>query len=72
MPDDGRPAPVLTGREHEVLLLLAEGLRNEGIAQALSISPLTVRAHVENIMAKLEAPTRTAAVATALRRHLIT
>lgn len=72
MPDDRRPAPALTKREREVLLLLADGMRNGGIARKLSISPLTVRAHVENIMSKLDAPTRTAAVATALRRQLIT
>jgi DNA-binding NarL/FixJ family response regulator len=71
MGDGRRPAATLTGREHEVLSLLADGMRNEAVAQALSISPLTVRAHVKNIMVKLDAATRTEAVATALRRRLI-
>lgn len=68
MADFGLP---LTHREHEVLLLLANGMQNKGIAHALSISPLTVRSHVENAMVKLGAATRTEAVATALRRRLI-
>jgi DNA-binding NarL/FixJ family response regulator len=61
----------LTKREREVLRLLADGMRNEQVAKELSISPLTVRSHVENAMEKLEADTRTQAVATALRQSLI-
>jgi DNA-binding NarL/FixJ family response regulator len=61
----------LTKREREVLRLLADGLRNEQIARRLSISPLTVRSHVKNAMVKLEAGTRTQAVARALRESLI-
>lgn len=63
--------PLLTRREREVLGLLADGLRNDGVAWRLSISTLTVRSHVKNIMRKLEADTRTEAVAKALRRSLI-
>jgi DNA-binding NarL/FixJ family response regulator len=63
--------PVLTKREREVLRLLADGLRNEQVAIRLSISPLTVRSHVKNAMEKLEADTRTQAVARALRDSLI-
>lgn len=62
---------VLTKREREVLRLLADGMRNEQVGQRLSISPLTVRSHVKNAMVKLEADTRTQAVATALRQSLI-
>ncbi len=62
----------LTKREREILRLLSDGMRNEQVAQTLSISPLTVRTHVKNAMQKLEADTRTQAVATALRRSLIT
>ena len=62
----------LTKREREILRLLSDGMRNEQVAQTLSISPLTVRTHVKNAMQKLEADTRTEAVATALRRSLIT
>jgi DNA-binding NarL/FixJ family response regulator len=62
----------LTKREREVLRLLADGMRNEEVGQRLSISPLTVRTHVKNAMTKLEADTRTQAVARALRESLIT
>jgi len=63
--------PGITKREREVLRLLADGMRNEQIANELSISPLTVRTHIEKAMAKLEADTRTQAVANALRMSLI-
>ena len=63
--------PALTKREREVLRLLADGMRNEQVASHLSISPLTVRTHVKKAMEKLEADTRTQAVARALRESLI-
>lgn len=63
--------PQLTQREREVLRLLADGLANEEIGKRLFISPETVRTHVRKAMAKLEADTRTQAVATALRQSLI-
>lgn len=63
--------PTVTKREREVLRLLAGGMRNEQVARQLSISPLTVRSHVKNAMQKLEADTRTEAVAKALRQSLI-
>lgn len=62
----------LTKREREVLRLLADGMRNIQVAEQLSISPLTVRSHVKKAMDKLEADTRTQAVARALRESLIT
>jgi DNA-binding NarL/FixJ family response regulator len=62
----------LTKREREILRLLADGMRNEQVGRELSISALTVRTHVKNAMDKLEADTRTQAVATALRQSLIT
>jgi DNA-binding NarL/FixJ family response regulator len=61
----------VTKREREVLRLLADGMRNEQVARELSISPLTVRTHVKKAMLKLEADTRTQAVARALRESLI-
>jgi DNA-binding NarL/FixJ family response regulator len=61
----------LTKREREILRLLADGMRNEQVARELSISPLTVRTHVKKAMEKLEADTRTQAVARALRESLI-
>jgi DNA-binding NarL/FixJ family response regulator len=61
----------LTQREREVLRLLADGMSNEEIGKNLFISPETVRTHVRKAMAKLDADTRTQAVATALRQSLI-
>ena len=64
-------APSLTQREREVLRLLADGLANEEIGKNLHISSETVRTHVRKAMAKLDADTRTQAVATALRQSII-
>ena len=64
-------SPRLTQREREVLRLLADGLRNEEIGKRLFISPETVRTHVRKAMGKLDADTRTQAVAEAIRQHLI-
>jgi DNA-binding NarL/FixJ family response regulator len=63
--------PSLTQRERETLRLLADGLSNEEIGKRLHISPETVRTHVRKAMSKLEADTRTQAVATALRQSII-
>jgi DNA-binding NarL/FixJ family response regulator len=62
----------LTARERDVLRLLADGKTNEEIGAALTISPQTVRTHVQKAMEKLGATTRVQAVATALRESLIT
>ncbi len=63
--------PALTQREREVLRLLADGLANEEIGKQLHISAETVRTHVRKAMTKLEANTRTQAVAMALRQSII-
>ena len=63
--------PALTAREREVLRLLADGLVNEEIGRRLFISPETVRTHVRKAIRKLDADTRTQAVAEAIRRSLI-
>jgi DNA-binding NarL/FixJ family response regulator len=63
--------PELTERERRVLRMLADGLTNEEIGKRLFISPETVRTNVQKAMAKLDADTRTQAVATALRHSLI-
>ena len=55
----------LSAREREVLALVRDGLRNAEIAEALWVSPATVRKHLENIYEKLGVHTRTAAVARA-------
>ncbi len=62
----------LTRREHEVLVLLGEGLRGSEIAARLVISPKTVATHAENIRRKLGVSTRAEAVAAAYRDHLLT
>ena len=67
----GGGTPSLTPREREVLRMLADGLSNDEIGKQLDISPETVRTHVRKAMAKLEADTRTHAVATALRQSII-
>jgi DNA-binding NarL/FixJ family response regulator len=67
----GSELPELTRREREVLRLLADGLSNEEIGKRLYISAETVRTHVRKAMAKLDADTRTQAVARALRDRLI-
>ena len=61
----------LTSRELEVLQLLAEGLPNKGIAQRLSISDHTVKFHVNAILGKLGAQSRTEAVTRGTRLGLI-
>jgi len=62
---------MLTQREREVLRLLADGMRNEEIGRELHIAAETARAHIRNAMRKLDADTRTHAVAMALRQSLI-
>jgi DNA-binding NarL/FixJ family response regulator len=61
----------LTARERDVLRLLADGHSNETIGRELFISPDTARTQLGAAMAKLGVSTRTQAVATALRRSLI-
>jgi DNA-binding NarL/FixJ family response regulator len=61
----------LTPREMEVLQLLADGLTNRAIAQRLSISEHTVKFHVNSILGKLGAQSRTEAVVRATRMGLI-
>ena len=51
----------LTAREREVLGLVAQGARNKQIASTLVISEFTVKRHVQNILQKLELPSRRAA-----------
>ena len=61
----------LTARESEVLGLLAAGMTNRAIAQQLGITPHTVKYHVNAIMSKLDAQSRTEAVVRATQRGLI-
>jgi DNA-binding CsgD family transcriptional regulator len=64
-------AGTLTGREVEVLRLVATGLSNQEIASALVISEHTVRRHLQNIFAKIGVPSRAAATAYAFQHDLI-
>lgn len=54
-------AALLSDREREVLALVARGARNKQIGSALDISELTVKRHIQNILQKLELPSRQAA-----------
>lgn len=58
----GYPFPELTRREHEVLALMARQHSNQEIAEALSLSPKTVRNYTSNIFAKLQVADRTGAI----------
>lgn len=68
---DDEPAHDLTGREREILALIAEGLTNGAIAKRLFISVNTVRNHVQNILAKLDAHSKLEALSIAIRDGLI-
>src|SRR5574341_465406 len=70
--DGGELIEPLTPRELQVLQLLARGLANKAIAQELQISEHTVKFHVNSILAKLGAQSRTDAVVRATRLGLIT
>lgn len=64
-------SPSLTHREHEVLLLLGEGLDPSSIARRLGVSLHTTRGHVQNVLGKLGAHSQLEAVVAAVRRGLI-
>jgi DNA-binding NarL/FixJ family response regulator len=61
----------LSGRELEILKLLASGKRNAEIAKELFISPHTVRNHVSNLLAKLHISNRFEATAYAIRNRIV-
>jgi len=61
----------LSRRELEVLTLVAGGASNEDVAQALVVTVRTVKAHVEHILEKLDAPSRTAATTRAIEEGLL-
>ena len=77
MTDEAAPAPVdeaavseLTGREREVVAMVGRGLSNDEIADALYLSPLTVKTHVSRAMTKLHARDRAQLVVLAFRSGL--
>jgi DNA-binding NarL/FixJ family response regulator len=63
-------APDLSHRELDVLQLVARGMENAEIAEALSISPRTAKNHVSSILAKLGLPSRVQAAIYAVRHGL--
>lgn len=66
-----RKEGILSPREKEVLVLLAQGKTNKGICRHLGLSDYTIKDYVGNILFKLGAVNRTNAVAEAFRRGLI-
>jgi DNA-binding NarL/FixJ family response regulator len=61
----------LTARQREILQMLADGMHTEEVANQLGLSTETVRTHTKRILAKLQAGTRTQAVAIGIRSGLI-
>ncbi len=68
---DRSPVAELTGRELDVLRLLARGLANKAIALELHVSEKTVKTHVSNILAKLHLADRTQAALYAVRERIV-
>lgn len=71
LPHAQRRTSTLSSSELRVLALVAEGGSTEATAEALSLSPHTVRTHMRNVMRKLEASSRAHAVAIAIREAAI-
>jgi DNA-binding NarL/FixJ family response regulator len=70
-PDRVKRLSALTGREREVLVLVAGGHSNDEIAERLEVSPLTVKTHVNRAMAKLGARDRAQLVVIAYESGLV-
>jgi DNA-binding NarL/FixJ family response regulator len=71
-PQQQSKVDLLTGREREVVALVAEGLSNDEIAQRLYISPMTAKTHVSRAMTKLECRDRAQLVVFAYETGLVT
>jgi PAS domain S-box-containing protein len=65
-PEPPTPADLLSAREREVLALLARGYTNREIAERLTVTPSTIKIHVEHILAKLGVSDRTQAAVRAI------
>jgi PAS domain S-box-containing protein len=66
-----RPSVTLSGREIEVLTLLAEGLSTKALAQKLDISHFTARNHIQNILVKLDLHSKAQAVSYAFKKGIL-
>jgi DNA-binding CsgD family transcriptional regulator len=71
MADGTGPEQPLSEREREILQLLAEGFHTEEVARRIGLSVETVKSDTKRVIAKLQADTRTHAVAIALRQAII-
>ena len=71
-PEARKDGALLSGRELDVLRLLAAGKANADIARDLYLSPYTVRNHISSILSKLQIANRTEAAAYAIRSGLVT
>ncbi|MBI5310687.1 MAG: response regulator transcription factor [Actinobacteria bacterium] len=70
-PNLGEEARILTERQRQILQMYADGAHTERVAETLGLSTETVRTHTKRILAKLNARTRTHAVAEAIRNQVI-
>ena len=61
----------LSPRQHEVLSLLAEGVRAQAIARRLGLSESTVRNHIRDLLRRLDCHSQLQAVARAREQHLL-
>jgi DNA-binding NarL/FixJ family response regulator len=68
--ENTRHADRLSAREREVLALVAEGHTNKAIAEALFVSPNTIKTHVASLLTKLDAETR-AQLAVIAVQHMV-
>jgi two-component system nitrate/nitrite response regulator NarL len=66
-----RERPLLSGREREVLRLVADGLSAPEIAGRLQLAPTTIRTHVQHLLDKLEARDRAQLIHNAMRKNLL-
>jgi DNA-binding NarL/FixJ family response regulator len=62
---------MLSARQRQILQMLADGMQTDAVAKDLGLSTETIRTHTKRILAKLEASTRTQAVAIGIRYGLI-